>query len=103
MPTPSYRSSRRWTETEARAALTALDASGLSPGAFAAREGLDPQRLRAWRHKLGTAIAPAAFIEVRAPAGERVEVVLRSGVVLRVTETVDPEAVRRLVDALESC
>jgi hypothetical protein len=96
----SYRTSRRWTEREARAALSALASSGLSQSAFAAREGLDVQRLRLWRRKLGESSAPR-FIEVRPRAIERVEVVLRSGLLLRVPESMEPSVVRCWVDALD--
>lgn len=37
----SYKTRRRWTEVEARAALDDLARSGLTEQAFAAREGLD--------------------------------------------------------------
>ena len=100
----SYRSCRRWTAVEGRAALTALAASGLSAAAFGEREGLDPQRLYAWERKLGVAkarVQRAEFVEVRRAVTERIEVVLRSGVVVRVAETVDAEALRRIVEALE--
>lgn len=98
----SYRSCRRWTAIEARAALTALAASGLSIGEFAVQEGLDPQRLRAWQRKLGAAVTTRpAFIEVRSQVAERIEVVLRSGVILRVAETVDPVALGHLVETLD--
>jgi hypothetical protein len=40
-PGLEYASCRRWTEREARAALVAQGASGLSVPAFAQREGLD--------------------------------------------------------------
>jgi len=101
-PQPDYETCRRWTAVEARAALDACAASGLSPRAFARREGLDPQRLCAWRRKLDAAIvAPPSFIEVRPRVAERIEVVLWSGVVVRVAESVDPAALRRIVDALE--
>ena len=102
-PTPpvSYKTRRRWTPIEARAALSALAASGLSQSAFAAREGLDPQRLRGWRHKLGESFPPA-FVEVCPRAAERVEIVLPSGLVLRVAESIDAVALRRLIGALES-
>ena len=99
-PPKSYRSCRRWTAIEARAALTALASSGLSQRAFAEREGLDPQRLGAWRRKLGEVAAPT-FIEMRPRAVERIEVVLRSGVVLRVAESVAPAVVAGLVVALD--
>ena len=107
---PLYRPRLRWTEKEARAALAALATSRLSTRAFAAREGIDIQRLYSWRRKLeasppsGEVVVPAAppaFVELRPAVPERVEVVLRSGVVLRVSESIDGETVRRLVDALE--
>jgi hypothetical protein len=109
LPLPSYRTRRRWTEKEARAALTALSASRLSTRAFAAREGIDIQRLYSWRRKLEATpsretVAPPeapAFVELRPAAPERIEVVLRCGVILRVSESIDGTAVRRLVDALE--
>jgi hypothetical protein len=107
-PVASYLTRRRWTEAEARAALAALDASGLRPSAFATREGLDVQRLQSWRRKLGakpkTRPAPAsrpAFVEVRPRSSEPIEIVLRSGRVLRVPESIDSAVLRRLVDALD--
>jgi transposase-like protein len=101
---PSYLTSRRWTESEARAALAAVAASGLTPREFAAREGLDHQRFYAWQRKLSKPVREAAspaFIEVRPSAAEVVEVVLRSGVVLRVRESIDASVLERLVSALD--
>jgi hypothetical protein len=40
-------------------------------------------------------------VEVVPRAAERVEIALRSGHVLRVSESIDTEALRRLVEALE--
>jgi len=97
----SFRTSRRWTESEGRAALAALASSGLSQNAFAAREGLDPQRLRLWRRKLGETPVLSRFVEVRPRAIGHVEVVLRSGLVLRVAESIEPSTLRGLVDALD--
>jgi transposase-like protein len=99
----SYATRRRWTVIEARAALAALAASGLSMAAFAAREGIDMERLRRWRRKLEKLPAAPAqkFVEIRSHEPESIEIVLRSGRVLRVTESVDPMALVRLVDALE--
>lgn len=101
----SISSRRRWTEDDARSVLTAQEASGLSVVAFAAREGLDAQRVYAWRRRLGgvvEATSTPAFIELRPPGRrEIVEVGLRCGRVVRVAETIDPSALRRLVDALE--
>ena len=105
-PLPLYRTRPRWTEQEARAALAALAASRLSTRAFAAREAIDIQRLYSWRRKLAASpsrevVASPAFVELRPPSLERVEVVLRSGIVLRVSESIDGAAIRRLVEALE--
>ncbi len=102
-PPISYKTRRRWTVVEARAALSELASSGLSQSAFAAREGFDTQRLRVWRRKLGVAVAgpPPWFVEVQPRAAERVEVVLPSGVTLRVAESIDASLLRRLVDALD--
>jgi len=108
MPQPagSHSQRRRWSIAEARAALSAMAASGLSPDAFARREGVRVQRLRRWRQRLdGGSVgkaAAAAFVEVgRHAATERVEIVLRSGRTLRVSESIDAIALRRIVDVLE--
>lgn len=98
-PRPATRS--RWTETEARAALAAQRSSGLSIKAFAVREGLDPQRLYTWNSRLKDSAAQPTFVEVPRHAPEYVEIVLRSGRVLRVVESIDEAALRRLVAALE--
>lgn len=101
---PTFSTSRRWTEDEARAVLAAQDMSGLSIAAFAAQQEIDPQRLYQWRRRLGsTKKTPTpAFIEVR-PSAKRevIEITLRCGRVVRVAETIDPSTLRRLVDAIE--
>jgi transposase-like protein len=126
MPSPQahapYSRRRRWRVPEARAALDALAASGLSVSAFAEQEGLDKERLYRWRRRFArehkaearavtTPATPAtpAIIELRAKTSpsprraaiEPVEIVLVSGVVLRVAETIDPARLARLVAALE--
>jgi hypothetical protein len=73
--------------------------------AFAAQEGLDPQRLYVWRRKLESRgdfveITPARALEVRDPP-RGFEVALRSGHAVRLPERFDVEAFRRLVDVLE--
>jgi hypothetical protein len=76
---------RRWSAADAGAVLDSLAASGLSVGEFAARGNLNVQRLYRWRAQLGASRGPGpAFIEVRPPAQASMEVVLRSGRVLRV-------------------
>ena len=108
MPRPRatpFQSRRRWTRTDARAALSALRASRLSVAAFAAREHLDAQRLYRWRRQLSAASRVAqvdpAFVEIRPRQAEPVEVVLRSGRVLRVSESISSLALERLVLVLE--
>jgi len=108
----TYLKRRRWTAEEAKQALSALDQSGLSPGAFAAREGLSPQRLWRWRRQLGMPSATAFEEIVRrdavsilegqatAPASasaERFEIVLVSGRVVRVPASFDATALRHLL------
>lgn len=104
----SWRTRQRWTEDDARAALTAQARSGLSRARFAVREGVDVQRLYYWSGRL-TRLAEnrAAFVEltparpvIAAPRDARFEVVLRSGHVVRVGEMFDAEALRRLLAAL---
>jgi len=109
MPRPrgpaKYLTRRRWTVAEARAALAAVDESGLSINAFAARQGIDAQRLYYWRRRLAgeglVAQPPPEFVELRPQRPEPVEVMLRSGRVLRVAESIDPVVLIRLVAALE--
>jgi transposase-like protein len=108
--TAPYSLRRRWTVADARAALAALNESRLTASAFAQQAGLDPERVRRWRRRLaaeaqrrGTASvdAPAEVIELRPRQAEPVEVVLRSGRVLRVPETIDVSVLARLVATLE--
>lgn len=106
-PPALYLTRRRWTVADGRSALTAWDASGISMLAFAKREGLDVHRLYRWRRRLeaegsaGAAEATREFVELRPRDVQPVEVVLRSGRVLRVSETIDAPALLRLVRALE--
>lgn len=109
-PTGSYTRRRRWGVAEGHAALAAMEASGLSAAAFAAREGLQVQRLRRWRERLGSKAAAkagaAAFVELgqhaaATAAANRIEIVLRSGRTLCAVESIDPVVLRRLVDVLE--
>jgi transposase-like protein len=106
LPEPSYQSCRRWTEKEAREALSALATSGLSVSAFAARAGLDIQRLYHWRRRLKESrevVEPPTFVELHPLTAERrVEIVLpRSGLVIRVVESIEVATLRHLVEALE--
>ena len=96
----AYRTHRRWTPEDAQEALATRAASGLTVRAFAAREGLDAQRLDRWRRRLA-AEGALAFLEIPRPAietvvpvggatgapRERFEIVLRSGRIVRVAES----------------
>ena len=100
----AWATSERWTERQAREALGALDASGESVAAFAARAGVSAWRLYHWRARLSE--QPAAFVEVQPDAEPRgggcvFEVVLRGGRVVRVPSEFDGGVLRRLVAVLE--
>lgn len=92
---------RRWSAEEARAVLKRLVASGLTVREFAARNGLETQRLYRWRAQLRFADPAPGFIEIKSPVGAAIEVVLRSGHVVRVRDGFDAEALRRVVAALD--
>ena len=114
---PTYLTCPRWSEAEAQQALAAWDQSGLELTAFAIGEGLDPQRIHLWRRRLAAegaptfeeippraitaTLNPAAVAFVADVARERFEVVLSSGRVLRVPESFDPSALRRLLAVVE--
>jgi transposase-like protein len=92
----------RWTEDDAREALAALGRSGRSVSVFAAEHGLDPQRLYAWRRRLarGEHTTFRELIVRSPPAAAIFEVVLASGVVVRVPSSFDAEALARLLDVV---
>ena len=110
---------RRWTSKEAKKVLEAQVESGMTVSAFAAREGLCAHRLYRWRRQLGaSAPKPPTFEELvpskAAPlladpalsAGNHLELVLCSGLIVRVSESFSVEALRRLlgvVDGGRSC
>lgn len=111
-PSTSYLQRRRWSETEARAALAALEASGLSTAEFARRQGLEPHRLYRWQGELQKAKAasraagspsPPALVEIHPRRAEPVEIILGSGRVMRVSETIDVAALARLIGVLDQC
>ena len=83
-------------------ALRVLEASGLSVLEFATREGMDPNRLYRWRSRLkdrGNDVP--SFVEISTPAAKPIEVVLRTGRVVRVANGFDSATMRRLVELLE--
>lgn len=91
---------RRWSEEDARKAIAALEESRQPVSTFAARHGLDPQRLYLWRRRLRQ--EPPSFIEVKPASERRVEIELRCGRVLRVPEHFDATSLRDMLDVLEA-
>jgi hypothetical protein len=73
--------------------------------AFARHRGLSAKRLYWWRRRLeagGRADVPApAFVEVTTRPREIVEIVVRTGRVLRVPASLDAASLVHLVEALE--
>jgi hypothetical protein len=112
MPTqrpPSPFNRPRWTEREARAALAVLERSRKPVSVFAAEHGLDAQRLYSWRRRLGGAepttfqeviVRPSAEVSAGDGAGASFEIVLASGVVVRVPASFEAAALERLLDVL---
>jgi transposase-like protein len=106
----AYQSCRRWTSEEAGQALAALERSGLALTAFAIREGLDPQRLSRWRRRLAASsplfeeiVASEVIASEAAISKDRepFEIVLVSGRVVRVPESFDTGALRRLLAVVD--
>ena len=96
----------KWTETEARAALQAWRRSGQSLRQWALGQGLVPERLYAWRKKLGDPEPDVQLVEVKVAQpvrGKPVLVMLRSGHMLKVGRGFDEEAFARAVAVLERC
>ena len=111
---PDVAGKRRWKAPDARVALGAHAASGLSLAAFARREGLSPTRLMWWRKQLRVQPHPAPAgavrwlpvsirrsVSVPLPPAAHVEIAVRGGRVIRVGGPFDPQAVAQLVRALE--
>lgn len=107
-----WRSRRRWTAEEAREALAAAEESGQSLRVFAAEHGLEVHRLSRWRRRLQGAVRPEAPAFEEVPASgleeakrldlrERFEIVLRSGRVVRVSESFEADALRRLLSVVD--
>jgi transposase-like protein len=100
----------RWTEQDARAALAALERSGKPISVFAAEHGLDAQRLYTWRRRLGRAeLTTFRELVVRRPSPIAIvdgdgtfEIVLPSGVVVRVSTVFDAAALERLLAVLRT-
>jgi len=82
---------------------------GLTAGEFARREGVNESTLRWWSSRLrvaerdaGAVVSPLTFVELTAAAhSEPIEVILVSGVRLRLPPDFDAPAVERLLGVLE--
>jgi hypothetical protein len=82
--------------------LEALERSGQPVSAFAAEHGLDPQRVYLWRRRLGASAERTTFREVvvRADGSDRFEIVLTSGMTVRVPASFDDDSLERLLGVL---
>ena len=103
----TWASSPHWTEAEARAALDALESSGLPVAAFAARHGVGAYRLYAWRRRLRSAVDCPRFVEVptnvvAGTANIVFEIVLPTGEVIRVPQHADTRALEGVLSALRA-
>jgi transposase-like protein len=97
----------RWSEDDARIVLAALERSGKSVRDFAEEHGLDPQRVYLWRRRVAAGdrttfqevivrSSPVSPVTGDAPF----EIVLDSGVVVRVPPSFDGSALARLLGVL---
>lgn len=116
MPTPRGPSPfdrPRWNAEDARAVLAALERSGQAVSVFAAEHGLDAQRLYLWRRRLraGSAgaerstfreliVRPTAAASMGEPDGQRFEIVLPSGAIVRVPASFESDALARLLEVV---
>jgi transposase len=99
---------RYWGEAEARAALEAFTASGLTRAAFQRETQISIQRLKWWTRRIaGDEAEPAEKIEfvpvelaAAAPAGDATMEVLVGQYRVRVGPAFDAVALRRLLAAL---
>jgi transposase-like protein len=92
----------RWAPEDAREVIAALERSDKPVSTFAADHGLDPQRVYAWRRRLGGA-ERTTFQElvVRPPLDAApFEVALTSGDIVRVPPSFDAAALARLLDVM---
>ena len=94
-----------------RERLERWEASGLSAGEFATREGLRRERLFFWKRRLrassGIAVAGVSFAKISvqpkvaaAMVAEPLEVLTRSGHIIRVRPRFDESTLLRLVTVL---
>ena len=105
---------RRYDPDEKRRLVEGAFAPGVSVGAFARERGVDPSLLYRWRRALEAQAAPAvAFAPVVVTSGspsadpsrtdgdDRIEIVLRNGRRVLVSEAVDSGALARILATAE--
>lgn len=105
---PKQSKRTRWSAEDARRLLAKWPAGEMSLSAFARRLGVRPRRLYRWREKLQKVTPPQiSFKEISLPRSAvdppgPLEIVLRSGAVVRVGKSFDESALRRLLEVLAS-
>jgi transposase len=110
---------RRWTAAEKQRIVEESLSSSLSAAEFARQRDIHPNLLHSWRRQMKTGELPApgearfvpvavaapsdapAMRESDAVVGAMVEVVLRNGRILRLSDGVVPGRVAQLADVLE--
>jgi transposase-like protein len=98
--------SRRWSLSEARIVVEALEHSGLPVTRFAARHGLGVERLYRWCRRLArvrsSRSGPARFTEIglALPSSAWIELVLPDGIALRVSGATRVDDAMTLVSRL---
>ena len=99
----------RWTLEDAREVIAAFERSGKPVALFAADHGLDPQRIYAWRRRLGEAelttfqeivVRPVPAHADAAAHRSSFEIALASGEIVRVPPSFDGPDLARLLDVL---
>jgi transposase-like protein len=98
---------RRWSESEAREVLASLERSGQTTAAFAAEHGLDVQLLSYWRRRVaeGDGITFRELLvrpSQRAAPDAPFEIMLGSGVVVRVPPAFDADALGRRLQVVQA-
>jgi hypothetical protein len=92
--------------------VEAWKASGLTVAQYAAKHGLNEASLKWWKWRLGSrskrarsaspAMSPLTFVEMTTESrGDALELVLASGVTVRVPAAFDATALARLLDVLD--
>jgi hypothetical protein len=112
--TAAHREKRtRWTPEQAKVVLAELERSGLPLRTFAARRGIDAERLYRWRTRFSRTsvrsmarVSSPGFTEITVSGtpvaqyralGNGFEIVLTNGALVRVGPSFEPEALRHVL------